>query len=124
MFPARRKLLTFAVAFLATCAFVTAADAGWVTFKNDTKNTVVVQQVVLLPNGKQARGVPRKLGAGESFREFQTQPGVNTYEVLDAGNPPMKLWAGALNCKTDSQSFSVLTVGGKTGVVQVPEKKP
>jgi hypothetical protein len=123
MFPARRKLLTFATAFFAACAFVTAADAGWVTFKNDTKNAVVVQQVVVLPNGKVARGAPRKLGSGESFREFQNQPGVNTYEVLDTGNPPTKLWSGSLNCKGDSQTFSVLTVGGKTGVVQVPEKR-
>jgi hypothetical protein len=89
MFPARRKLLTFALAFFATCAFVTIADAGWVTFKNDTKNAVVVQQVVNLPNGKQARGVPRKLGAGESFREFQNKADVNTYEVLDTGNSPL-----------------------------------
>lgn len=123
MFPARRKLITFVVAFLATCAFVTAADAGWVTFKNDTKNPVVVQQVVNLPNGKQARGVPHKLAAGESFREFQNKADVNTYEVLDPGNPPTKLWSGPLNCKAESQSFSVLTVGGKTGVVPVPEKK-
>lgn len=123
MFPVRRKLFTFVAALLAACAFVTAADAGWVAFKNDTKNAVVVQQVVVFPNGKVARGVPRKLGPGESFREFQNQPGVNTYELLDAGNPPTKLWTGPLNCKAESQSFSVLTVGGKTGIVQVPEKK-
>lgn len=124
MFPARRKLLTFAAAFLAACAFVSAADAGWVAFKNDTKNPVVVQQIVVFPNGKVARGVPRKLGPGESFREFQNQPGVNTYELLDTGTPPAKLWSGALNCKGDSQSFAVVTVGSKTGIVQVPEKKP
>jgi type IV pilus biogenesis protein CpaD/CtpE len=123
MLPVRRKLLTFALAFLATCAFVTAADAGWVTFKNDTKNPVVVQQVMTLPNGKQARGVPRKLAAGESFREFQNVPGVNAYEVYNTGNPPAKVWSGTLNCKADAQSFSVLTVCGKTGVVQVPEKE-
>lgn len=123
MLPVRRKLLTFAAAFLAACACVSAADAGWVTIKNDTNKAIIVQQVVTLPNGKQARGKPAKLNVGESLREFHNQPGTPTYEVIDAGTPPTKLWSGPLNCKSETQTFSVLTVGGKTGVVQVPEKK-
>lgn len=123
MLPFRCKPLTFAVAFLATCACVSAADAGWVTIKNDTNKAIVVQQVVTLPNGKQARGKPAKLNVGESLREFHNQPGTPTYEVIDTGTPPAKLWSGPLNCKSDTQTFSVQTVAGKTGVVPISNKK-
>lgn len=124
MFPRRSKLLAFALAVLVTVAGAGAADAGWVTFKNDTNKAVTVQEVVIV-NGRQVRGKPTKLLAGESFREFQNTPGVKSYEVLDAGAPPATLWSGNLSCKADSQSFSLTTVNGKMGVFQIPEpKKP
>ncbi len=123
MFPGRSKPLAFALAVLGAMAFANAADAGWVTFKNDTGKAITVQEVVIV-NGKQVRGKPTKLLAGESFREFQNNPGIKSYEVLDLSNPPVTIWSGNLNCKADSQSFSVTVVQGKVGVFQIPEKKP
>ena len=124
MFPRRSRLLALTLAVLGTVAGDGAADAGWVTFKNDTTNAIVVQEVVIV-NGKQMRGKPTKLLAGESFREFQNTPGVKSYEVFDGGAPPATLWGGSVNCKADSQSFSVSAVNGKTGVFPIPEpKKP
>jgi len=124
MFPRRSRLLAFAFAALCAVVGAGAADAGWVTFKNDTNKAVTVQEVVIV-NGRQVRGKPTKLLAGESFREFQNTPGVKSYEVLDAGPQPMTLWNGNLNCKSAMQSFSISTVNGKFGVFSVPEpKKP
>lgn len=124
MFPGRSKLLAFALTVLATAASAGVADAGWVTFKNDTGKPIVVQEVVVL-NGRLVRGKPTKLLAGESFREFQNNPGIKSYEVLDANLPPTTIWSGNLNCKADSQTFSVTVVQGKVGVFQLPEpKKP
>lgn len=124
MSPVRSKLLAFVLALVGTGAFVSAADAGWVTIKNDTNKAIVVQEVIVV-NGKQMRGKPMKLLAGESFREFQTTPGVKTYEVYDATNPNASIWNGNLSCKNDTQSFSVTAVQGKVGVIQVPDaKKP
>lgn len=124
MFPARTKLLAFAAAVLATATLVSAADAGWVTIKNDTNKAIVVQEVAVV-NGKLVRGKPTKLLAGESFKEFQNTAGDKNYEVFDASNPNASVWSGKLNCKSDSQSFSVTTVQGRVGVLQVPEpKKP
>jgi hypothetical protein len=120
----RSKLLAFALAVLVTVAFAGAADAGWVTFKNDTSKPITVQEVVTV-NGKQVRGKPTKLGAGESFREFQNTPGTKSYEVLDTGNPPTTLWTGKLDCKADMQSFSVTTTNGRVGVLPAQDpKKP
>lgn len=124
MFPARSKLFAFVVAALATTALAGAADAGWVTIKNDTNKAIVVQEVTVV-NGKLVRGKPTKLLAGESFKEFQNTAGEKNYEVFDASNPNVSVWSGKLNCKSDSQSFSVTTVQGRVGVLQVPEaKKP
>lgn len=124
MSPRRARLLAFALAVLGTVTGAGAADAGWVTFKNDTQKAIVVQEVVIV-NGKQVRGKPTKLLAGESFREFQNNPGVKSYEVFDGGAPPATLWSGNLNCKADSQTYSLSAVNGKLGVFQVPEaKKP
>ena len=68
---------------LSDVAFVGVADAGWVTIKNDTNKTVTVQEFVTV-NNKKVTGKPHKLQAGESFREFQNNPGIKNYEVLDA----------------------------------------
>ncbi|MBY0458468.1 MAG: hypothetical protein K2V38_14105 [Gemmataceae bacterium] len=126
MFPTRPKLRAFVVAVVVAVMVAGAAEAGWVTFKNDTKQALVVQEVTVV-NGKQVRGKPTKLLAGESFREFQNMAGEKVYEVYDAANPNAPpVWTGKLNCKNDTQSFSVQTnPAGKVGVLPIPEpKKP
>ena len=123
MFPFRSRLFAFAAAVFVTTAFATGADAGWVTIKNDTSKAIVVQEVVLAPNGQVMRGKPTKLLAGESFREFQTTPGAKSYEVFDAADATAAVWSGSLPCPANSQSFSVATVQGKVGVIPVPEKR-
>ena len=122
MFPRHSKLIAFALAVLATLAFAGAADAGWVTIRNETGKAIVVQEVVIV-NGKQVRGKPVKLLAGESFREFQNTPGVKNYQIYDAGNPNIVLWSNQLTCTADKQSFAVGVTNGRVGVVQVSEGK-
>jgi hypothetical protein len=122
MFPGRSRLIAFALAVAAALAFAGAADAGWVTFKNDTGKPIVVQEVVIV-NGKQVRGKPTKLLAGESFREFQNMPGVKNYEIYDAANPKTVLWSNQLNCKADKQSFSIGVANGRVGVTQAADGK-
>jgi hypothetical protein len=118
----RSRFLAFALAVLATLALVGVADAGWVTIKNDTNKTVVVQEFSIA-NGKKVTGKPYKLQAGESFREFQNNPGIKTYDILDANSNPLA--SGKLPCNNDSQSFSVTTTGNRVTIVSVPEpKKP
>src|SRR5262245_53757482 len=40
----RSRFLAFTLAVLAMLALVGVADAGWVTFKNDSNKTIVVQE--------------------------------------------------------------------------------
>jgi hypothetical protein len=124
MFPfTRSRLIAFVLAVAATVASVGAADAGWVTIKNDTGKAIIVQETITLKNGKTVRGKPTRLLSGESFREFQNAPGVKSYEVLDAASTVQPVWKGNLPCNAESQTFSVTAFQGKVGVVQVPEPK-
>jgi hypothetical protein len=109
---------------MAAVACVGPAAGGWLTVKNDSPKAVVVQEVVVV-NGKQIRGKPIKLLAGESFREFQNTPGVKCFEIFDTGRPATALWTGRLDCKAEMQTYSFATMNGRYGVVAVPEpKKP
>lgn len=108
MFP-RFRPLAFALAVLAALACAGVAEAGWVTFKNDTGKAVVVQEYVVV-NGRKVCGKPYKLLPGESFREFQNTAGVKNYDIYDAAVPNKPVWSSPLNCAADKQAFSVLLV--------------
>ncbi|AWM38548.1 hypothetical protein GobsT_32770 [Gemmata obscuriglobus] len=124
MFAIRSKLYALAAAVLVTATVATCADAGWVTIKNDTNKALVVQEVTFI-NGKPVRGKPTKLLGGESFREFQNTAGEKSYEVYEVTSPQRPVWSGKLNCKADTQSFSVVVAQGKVNVVPAPDpKKP
>jgi hypothetical protein len=122
MFPSRSNLFALATALAVLVACAGSASAGWVAFRNDTSKTITVQEFTTV-NGKKVTGKPTKLLPGESFREFQNNPGTKTYEVLDTNNNNQGLWAGSLSCKADTQLFSVFTLNGRTGVLQVQEPK-
>ncbi len=110
------RLLKSLAIFATVCLLSRDAVAGWVTFKNDTPKTLVVQEFTTI-NGKKVCGKPYKLLPGESFREFHAIPGIKNYEIVDAANAANPLWSGQLNCKGDMQSFSITVVQGKAAVV-------
>ena len=119
----RSRLSAFALAATAALALAGAADAGWVTIKNDTKTTVTVQEFAIV-NGKKVTGKPTKLQPGESFREFQNTAGIKNYDILASPNAAQPLWSDMLNCKGDSQTFSIAPgAQGRLTVTPVPEPK-
>jgi hypothetical protein len=116
----RFRPLAFALATLAAFACADVAEAGWVTFKNDTNKPIVVQEFVLV-NGRKVSGKPYKLLPGESFREFQNTPGLKNYDVYDAAVPNKPVWSNSLNCGADKQGFSVTLVQGRVMVRGGPQ---
>jgi hypothetical protein len=116
-------LITLTTAVLIACSSG-FAQAGWVTIKNDTNKTIVVQETVEV-NGQVKRGKPINLLPGERLREYLPGPTVKKVEVFEAQNPNKSVWSGSLNCKEDTQTFSVSTTDGKVMVGQVscPPKK-
>jgi hypothetical protein len=117
MFPSFRNPRVALVAALAVVlGSAGVAEAAWVTIKNDTGKTIVVQETIVV-NGQVKRGKPTSLLPGETIREFLPSPTVKTIEVLDPQN--QSLWSGSLNCKEDTQTFSVSGGGGKIMVTPV-----
>ena len=102
----RTRLLALAAALLATAGSAPAGDGGWLTFKNTTRQTIVLQETVVT-NGVTKRGRPIRLLPGETLKQFQATPAMRKFEVFDGCNPGKPLFSGSLNCLAASPSFSI-----------------
>lgn len=118
----RTQYLAPALALLSAFASADAAEAGWLTFKNNTSKSIVVQEFIVV-NGKKVSGKPYKLLPGESFREFQNTPGLKNFDVYDAGRPAAPVWSNQLPCNAEKQAFSVTVVQGKVVVRADPARR-
>jgi hypothetical protein len=124
MFPnLRSRLLALMAALAVVLGSAGVAEAAWVTIKNDTGKTIVVQETIVV-NGKVKRGKPTNLLPGETIREFIPGPTTKTIDVFDAQNPRQPAWSGNLNCKDEAQTFSVSAANGKVTVSQVANPPP
>jgi hypothetical protein len=114
----------FTLVAVLACNLTSAdtAAASWVTIKNDTGNTIIVQNVVVV-GGQVKRGKPTTLLPGESLREFVPGPVSKQVEVFDATNPNATMWTGTLACKEQSQAFSVAVEAGRTVVQEVSTRR-
>jgi hypothetical protein len=117
--PLRSRLLTLLATLLAVAGSAGAADGGWITFKNNTQQVVVVQETVVC-NGVTKRGKPIRMLPGETLREFQATPAVRKYEVFDGRNPGKPLFSGNLKCLGAEQTFSIASDGKTISVTPTP----
>jgi hypothetical protein len=115
----RTRLLAVTATLLAVAGLTGAADGGWITFKNNTQQVVVVQETVVC-NGVTKRGKPIRMLPGETLREFQATPAVRKYEVFDGRNPGKPLFSGSLNCLASQQTFSIASDGKTITVTPTP----
>jgi hypothetical protein len=92
-----------------------AAQAGWITIKNDT-NRVLVVQCGATASGHVKRGKPVRLLPGESVREFHTPPNL-TFDVFDGRSPNKLLHSSAQAVKAENQTYLV-GFSGQSVVVQ------
>ena len=122
----RCYLLPLLAALLATTANANVATAGYITFRNDTDKTIVIQETVI-QNGQVKRLKPVRLLPGESIKQFEGTPGPKTYEVYDAQSPSRPLQTASLRVTEANQLFSVSSDGKGVVVREVatlPGKKP
>ena len=125
MFYLHRSVVRrFLVALALTIGLPAVSSANWLLVKNDTGKTITVQEIVMV-NGQAKRGKTTNLLPGETYREFLAIPGMKKVDVFDAKAPNQAVWSGSLNCKDETQTFSVTQAAGKFGVAQVanPAKK-
>ncbi len=100
------------------------AWAGWLTLKNQTNQTVVVQELYTVA-GQKRRGKVIQLHAGETLRQFVPAPMVKQIEIYDASNPGQPLWNGSLSCVRAHQSYAIVSKSGKIAVEEelTPDRK-
>jgi hypothetical protein len=109
------SLVILIAAVATTLASANVISASWITIKNDTKQPLVVQETMTV-NGKVKRCKPVSLLPGESLREFLAGPAQKKIDVFDGQNPNRTLWSGSLHCKDESQTYSIVGVGGTVTV--------
>jgi hypothetical protein len=94
------------LSLLAVLLVPASASAGWLSIRNETKNPLVVQEVVIV-NRVQRPGKLRQLFAGEVALENIANPCVRRFVVFDPRQPNIPLLRAEISCTTDDQFFSL-----------------
>ena len=122
-------MVRVAAILLTTVGWALPAQAAWLTVKNDTKQTVILESVcdaVIVKRIKTVRLLP-----GETYREFRLIPGDRKVQLYD-GTPADKslgqaLGQGTLTWKLNDVTMLIesKTADGKTEwTVSEPPVKP
>jgi hypothetical protein len=74
-------MLRLVTIMLVMLVLQTQASAGWLTVKNDTKSTIILEEVTEGPIVK--RGKTIRLLPGEVYREFSLNPGEKKVHIYD-----------------------------------------
>ena len=111
----RTHLLATVAVLAALVGFANAAEAGWVTIKNDSNKAIVVQQTETV-NGQAKPGKPVRLLPGECIREQHGNTCMRTVEVFDGQQPCKSLNTTTLTGKPEGQTLTV-SGDGRTATV-------
>lgn len=117
----RRAFVSLTLALGVGLAITSPAAAGWITIKNETTQTVIIQETVVV-NGQVRRCKPTRLVPGETLREFQATAGQKTVQILEPGLLMNRtLGQGELVWKDSDQGFSILKSGDRVKVLTTEE---
>lgn len=100
-------MVRVATILLAILGLALPAQAGWLTVKNDTKQTVILESVcdaALVKRTKTVRLLP-----GETYREFRLVPGERKVQLYD-GTPADKSPGKALGQGTLTWKLNDVTL--------------
>lgn len=120
-FTIRYRLFALVATFAVILGIAGTANSAWVIIKNDTAKTITIQEIVVV-NGQTKRGKPTTLLPGDTIREYVPGPTTKKIEVFDSQS--QSLWSGKLNCKDETQTFSVSIAGGKVTVGPIVKPVP
>jgi len=92
---------------LGVLVALTAADsvfAGWMGFRNDTKDTIVIQETVLI-GGQPRPARPQRLFVGEAVRDTPPPGGQRRISVFDPNNLNQPIYAGNFACPAATENI-------------------
>ena len=98
-----------------------AAQAGWITVTNDTKQVIVVQETSG-PLNRPVKGKCVKLQPGETYREYSLLGGTRNVVLFDAAAPNTPLAAEKMTWEKADAAFSVKTDGKKVSLGPTEKK--
>ncbi len=106
--------------------FAASADlnAGWMGFQNETKETIVVQETIVV-NGQPKPGRPQRLNTGEAVRDTQCQGAQKKITIYDAKNTKTPLFTGNFPCPGANENvLYIIKPDGNGGITVEPKKTP
>lgn len=117
--PGGRYLMrTFILTIAALTLVAPDSDAGWVTVKNDTGKIIYLQEPQpegLLPGFLQRRNRPTRMLPGETYNEFQANPGEKSLDVYDAAAPAKPVHKAILKWGPSDVTFVLSAEPDKSG---------
>jgi len=123
-FPPRQFWKLGLLGVLIACAGADSASAGWMGFRNDTKDTLVIQETIII-NGQPKAGRPQRLFAGEAVRDAQFIGGQRLFSVYDPKNPNKPVYTGNFACPPINENILyTLKSDGKGGLAVEAVKAP
>ena len=114
----RIPLVLFAVVTLSAAP----ATAAWITIKNSTKQTILIQETGG-PLNRPIKGKCIKLQPGEVYREFQLLGGCRNVTIYDSEAPNTPLAVEKFTWETDDTALELKPDGKKVQLATTPVVK-
>jgi hypothetical protein len=109
---------------VAVLALANPVYAGWMGFRNDTNETIVVQETIIV-NGKEKPGRPQRLMTGEALRDTQCQGAQKQISIFNAKNTNVPLLSGNFACPAANENvLYIIKSDGKGGITTETVKTP
>jgi hypothetical protein len=106
-------------AILADCRTV---FAGWMGFRNDTKDTIVIQETLNI--GGQARpGKPQRLFVGDAVRDTPAAGGQRRISIFDPNNPNQPIYSSNFPCPAANENILYSIKRDAKGAVSIESIK-
>lgn len=103
-------------------AIASPATAAWITIKNTTKQTIILQETGG-PLNRPIKGKSIKLQPGEVYREFQLLGGCRNVTIFDSDAPNTPLAVERFTWDTDDAALEVKPDGKKVQLATAVQKK-
>jgi hypothetical protein len=113
--------LRFLAVLLVGIGLTSTGFAGWLGFRNDTKEQLVVQETVVVNNAPRP-GKPQALNSGDLVRDSQIGPGnQRKFTIYDPKGKP--LYTGMFPCPAaDENILYLIKTDAKGAIVIEPIK--
>jgi hypothetical protein len=98
--------------------------AGWMSVRNDTKDTIIIQESTVI-GGQPRLGRPQRLFAGEAVRDTPTVGAQRRISVFDPTNPNQPIYSGNFPCPAANENILYsIKRDPKTGISIEAVKSP